>query len=93
VFPDRPGWMVTISSENRVPSARFWRDSCVLSVFGPRARSYDSGVFNDVGAKMILVSDLMVEKCLPLSYRRTGGNLYFSSSPERELRGDLGKIY
>jgi hypothetical protein len=78
--------MVTTSSENRVSVARFWRDSCALSGFGPRARSYNSGVFDDVGGKMILVSDLMVEKCLPLSYIRTGGNLYFSSSPERELQ-------
>jgi hypothetical protein len=69
--------MVTTSSENRVSVARFWRDSCALSGFGPRARSYNSGVFDDVSGKMILVSDLVVEQCLPLSYRRTSGSLNF----------------
>jgi hypothetical protein len=56
----------------------------------PRVRSYSSGVFDDVGEKMILVSDLMFEQCLALSYGRTGGNLYFSPGPERELQEDFG---
>jgi hypothetical protein len=64
--------MVTMNSENRFPLARLWRDSCALSAIGPRARNYNSGVFDDVGEKMILVSDLMFEQCLALSYGRTG---------------------